>query len=803
MRCSPESWVGWGGCWWARAIGVLIVGAPALLLILCMPRGIAIADDASAGGEPLAVPAQAAAVDVIRVERFELHYAVPAAGAPSLAELARTPVTLGRSASGWMDRAEGVPSVEIRLDEQFADPNDRFHSSALRAINAALMGELSRRGVRGALVSVDANDVDPSTGRDLRPLRASSLRLEIFTSQEQARGTLRSVSSALPQDGGVYEVQRFAIAYASEHPGHPPIGEMSRVRVTLGQTATGFVAPRAGVPTVTVRLHEHFAYPEDRFYASAIQRINLALVAEFNRRSLVGVIVKPDARDIASRTGEDLRRGGSGTLRLQVYTARVRDIRTFASGDRVTDADAKTDNAVHRRIIAASPIQPDGVHDLLWKDQVDEYVARLNRHPGRRVDTQVTRGRKDGDANLDYLVAELKPWIAYAEFSNTGTENTTEQRQRFGFRHNQLTGHDDILSIDYITGNFDEVQAVTGMYDMSISEMLGATEIADETLFAKIPIRFRTLGLWNTFDSSQVGFPGSVFHGESWQIGAQLLFGVFQHREFFVDVFAGFRVANVKIDNELALTTADATYQRYQVGIRSEYTRDTGAIFGSAMFEGNLGSAPPLEEFQNMGRGSDVDNKWNTLRWDTGAYVFLEPLLFGDAWRDPSTPLSSTMAHELYVGFRGQWAFDSRLIPYELGLAGGLYSVRGYEEAEASGDSALVTNIEYRLHVPRLFRPGDPADVPIVGPFRMRPRQVYGQPDWDFVIRAFFDLGRTSRSNKKSFERNETLMGAGVGLDLVLLRYVSARVDFGWALRDTRRTSRGDARTHFAVRIQY
>jgi hypothetical protein len=69
---------------------------------------------------------------------------------------------------------------------------------------------------------------------------------------------------------------------------------------------------------------------------------------------------------------------------------------------------------------------------------------------------------------LDYLVAENKPWTAYAELSNTGTKQTNEWRERFGFVHNQLTRSDDILRLDYATAGFDRSHAVNVDYSFPI-----------------------------------------------------------------------------------------------------------------------------------------------------------------------------------------------------------------------------------------------------------------------------------------------------------------------------------------------
>ena len=96
-----------------------------------------------------------------------------------------------------------------------------------------------------------------------------------------------------------------------------------------------------------------------------------------------------------------------------------------------------------------------------------------------------------GTTRLAYHVAEQKPWLVYAQVGNYGTEGTTEWRERFGFSHNQLTGNDDVLRLDYVTGNFDEVHAGFGSYEVPIWRL-------DR-------LRLRGYGSYSEYDASEVG----------------------------------------------------------------------------------------------------------------------------------------------------------------------------------------------------------------------------------------------------------------------------------------------------------
>ena len=103
------------------------------------------------------------------------------------------------------------------------------------------------------------------------------------------------------------------------------------------------------------------------------------------------------------------------------------------------------------------------------------------------------------------------------------------------------------------------------------------------------------------------------------------------------------------------------------------------------------------------------------FQWSLVHAMFLEPLVNPEGWDDPTTAEDSTLAHEIVGAFRGQYAFDSRLIPQAEQAIGGLYTIRGYPESIVAGDSAIVASLEYRYHLPRAFN------------IEAEPRELFGQ----------------------------------------------------------------------------
>lgn len=600
---------------------------------------------------------------------------------------------------------------------------------------------------------------------------------------------LYELAQPLAEDGDSFPIGTITLRYGAEQAGLPELIDFESVEIELLQTSSGFVAPREGLPTVTLTIADINAMPTRQFYSSAVLQIAASLVEAFNERGIIGVFAQPD--ELYLRTGEDRRPAGDTNITMVVYTARVEEVRTIASGERVPDRD-RVNSGTHQRVLSYSPIQPGGEEDadaVLRKDQLDRYVLWLNRHPGRRVDAAVAPGSQGGLAVLDYHIYESKPWSVYFQLSNTGTENTEEWRERFGLIHNQLTGRDDILTIDYITAGFDETNAIVASYETPLPGL-------DR-------VRVNLYGGYNEYVASDVGLAGEDFSGEGWHVGADLIFNVFQSRELFIDAIVGVKTEEISVKNDVVLIEGEEQIIYPSVGLQLERITETSQLTVDTRFEGGFGG--DKDELERLGR-VDPDDEWFVFHWDVRYSFFLEPLLDPQGWLDVNTPESSTLAHEVQLAFRGQNSLGNRLIPNGAGVVGGLYTVRGYDESVATGDSVYIFTGEYRFHVPRSFSV-EPEPRQLFGsPFKFAPQQVYGRPDWDLVLKGFVDVGYAENSDALSFEDAETLVGAGIGAELQFRRNVTLRLDWGFALSEVGGgdiADSGDNRLHFVLTLLY
>jgi hemolysin activation/secretion protein len=609
-------------------------------------------------------------------------------------------------------------------------------------------------------------------------------------------------------DKPTFLVGPFILRYGVEHPQYPALDDLARATVTLGRSETGFVRPGGGVPTATYTLEELADQPAQRYTFEAIRAVANAVRVWMNEQeNIVGVTVSvEDQIAIEELDGQiirtDIRPKGQTALTLTISSAIVNKVRSVAFGEKVKFED-RIDNPRYERIVANSPIKPysvddDDRDDLLRKDRLDDYVYRLNRHPGRRVDLGIAAADEANALVLDYYINENKPWLVYGQISNTGTEQTSEWRERLGFVNNQLTNHDDILSIDFVTADFDSSNAFNVSYDRPIwGDWL----------------RLRGFGSWSDFTASDVGAPDQNFEGDSWSLGTELEANVYQHRDWFVDTYLGARWDNIGIEsfvNDSVVTNdANTNFFIVSLGTRLEHITDTQATTADLGFEFDLPDVADTDKtaVENNFQRVDADNNWLVFQWDLGHSFYLEPLFIPTAWRnmdikDPDA--SPSLAHEMAVSFRGQYAFGDRLIPNYQQVAGGLYTVRGYPESIAAGDSILIGSLEYRFHLPQALGFDDTPGQLFGHTFRYRPQAPYGRADWDLILKGFFDAARTIVSSPQPGEEDLTLLGTGVGLEFLYRRNLSVRLDWGVALEEIENeVSAGSNRFHISATILY
>ena len=424
------------------------------------------------------------------------------------------------------------------------------------------------------------------------------------------------------------------------------------------------------------------------------------------------------------------------------------------------------------------------------------------------MDAALSSAGEPGAVVLDYIVSESKPWIAYAQVSNTGTESTDEWRQRIGGVHYQVTGHDDILTVDYLTAKFDSANAFATSYEIPL--------VQPDYLTAKV------YGSYSDFGAENLEIRGAPdSEGETITYGAELAYTPFYYKEHAFSAVAGLKYEDLTVENLLGGGEGAVTLLSPYFRLQASKNKQVHRSMISVGFEQNIDTSNDEGDVTRMGR-LDTTDDYKLVTFDIHQSFFLEPLFAGYRQVNKDKWLANSLVHELAFSFRGQYALDdARLIPQKQYFGGGFFSVRGYEESVARGDSGYVGSAEYRIHLARLLRPSslmeevDPKaeanDIAVRDRFNYRAPSLYGMPDWDLMIRGFVDYASFTFSDARSDEIEQDLFSAGVGIELQLKSNLNIRLDYGVVLneledfagRPIEDAESGDSRAHFIATYSF
>ncbi len=583
-------------------------------------------------------------------------------------------------------------------------------------------------------------------------------------------------------------VNEITVRYMHPGPGLPDPEELLNATLELVEGNFGWEPPAAGQHGRMLSLRDLAPGAGTRLSDRGLAGIAPAVVQRMKDLGFSnGVYVVPDPTQFAVEDGRVADRRGSGvtSLTLEITTGIVTQLTSTGIGEGITE-DQKTNHPRHAWIRAHSPVRPgEGGTSVLRSVTIEDYALRLSRFPWRRVDSVLSSaGTEPGAVALDYLVTENKPWTLLAQVSNTGTASTSHWREHLGFVHNDLTNHDDVLSVGYQTANFQDSHSLYASYERPVDS---------DRLW-----RVRVFGQWYKYDASEVGFAGSTFQGDGFSLGGEARWNFLQDHALFLDAIAGAQLKHVSVDNNLALISGEDNFFIPHARLHLERHRETDRTDAEIGLEFNIsGLAGTDGALDALGR-TDAKKDWVMLKGNVSHSVYLNPLFDQQG-----------LTHEVFLSLEGQHALGARLVPNETMIAGGLYSVRGYPEAVTAGDSVILATAEYRYHLPAGLDPRTTPGTLFGRPFRSRPQFAFGPTDWDWTLRAFLDLGRTINSDRQSFETDHTLVGAGIGTEISYKRNISLRMDWGFALHGLEDASgntlvdSGDNRLHVVLTLVY
>ena len=440
-----------------------------------------------------------------------------------------------------------------------------------------------------------------------------------------------------------------------------------------------------------------------------------------------------------------------GLVRLHVTEGRVERLRV--TGSRYYDQ-----GVIRERV---DQLAVGTVPDF---NAVQRQVAGLSREE-RQIQPLLRPGLTPGTVEAELKVADKLPASAALELNNRHAAGTEPLRMSLNLRHDNLWQRDHSVSLTLITAPLATKQSKVAVlnYSAPLTANSGATETTQDTALA--------YAVWSDSVSEPLG--AVTVYGKGITVGARWLRSVSRSDEQhsfslgadYKDVRERLLASSTELSTPLRYLPMQAAYTgTWQQDGRGQTTLNTSLVFALKQLfarqiacPGNLG---PVDQFAC--KRNEADGSFAYWRGDvrsSRSFEGLGSLNLRLGWQLALQPLVSGEQYAL----------------------GGAETVRGYLEAEASGDNALLGSLEWRS-----------------------PNLASGKGLWrELSVLAFIDVARAQTILPQPEQAERTpLLGTGVGLRVRAAPNLNAELDIGWPHKATPASPRADPRLHLRLSAQ-
>lgn len=576
-----------------------------------------------------------------------------------------------------------------------------------------------------------------------------------------------------------YPVSQIHFQYDQTHPKGISVEKLEEITIPLYRRGDVFYATGSKQELFPLTIESmNRADKPLQFDQSALEQIVRKIHQYFISRKLNWTVVYIPGNEIG-KTGEDLR--SNTDLTIVISTPLIQDATVrFIGSDH-----PKLSKKILDKLPASLPDPSSGYPgDFINSSLLNNYLHSLNRHPERTVDLEIGPTNVPGEVALDFVVTEKRPWHFYANINNNVPKPFARWQESIGFIHTQLTGNDDIFKINASSDSCDKFYSVEASYEAPLGRSLNN--------------RWSIYGNFNRFLSAEFALPQNLFVGTQAIFNAEFISTVAQWGKLFLDVVADLQYRHIHNKGHFFFSSATKNFLLPSIGLKCIQLKRETKLIASVSAQSTISSLfwDVRKHLDNLGR-LDLSPNWGIVQAGLYGSFYLESLF-------QKKSKVRHLANEIVFVGQFQNAFNQRLIPELEGILGGLYTIRGYPQSTISGDNLYMGSLEYRFHLPAALKINPNACVKIFGkPLRWAPGRPKGETDWDFIVRAFYDVGETTINQRKEFEHNRFIMGAGLGAELVVWSNIFIRGDWGRALRSANGISARNDQFYFSSTLLF
>ncbi len=462
-----------------------------------------------------------------------------------------------------------------------------------------------------------------------------------------------------------------------------------------------------------------------------------------------------------------------GTVRLMVVEGRLGGI-------------AVTGNTYFEKYEILDKLPSLKYGQVLYEPAFTKELDLLNVHPDRKVAPVLKPGEETGLVNLELKVKDRLPVHGKLEGDNKGPVTTPRNRLVAEIQHADLFGGDEILTVN-------TVQTPTAW---------GQVQNYGASLVVPIVWPDHLLSVYASKSNSKSILAGSAVSvgggdvaiaGNATIAGFRYLFPVWKGQTSTHTLSIGMdykrlEKTEAQFSGNLgtAVVLSPIQYTPVSLGYTGTFQDTSGSsrLFGTA--KGYVaGMIPGGRKKDFVGDPNDPNVPGQARVGSDGTFAVLQ----GGLERVQVLPMEFT----LLLHADGQWGTQP-LVPAEQFFAGGMDTVRGYDNYEAVADHAIRGRAE--LTTPELLQ------VPI-DRFWQRKKSA----DWllRFKGAVFYDAANLWVAKPQPGQIGSfRLEGTGFGLRAKFPKDIGElKIDHAWALRQTGVTQRGDMFTHFSVSLTF
>lgn len=589
----------------------------------------------------------------------------------------------------------------------------------------------------------------------------------------------------------LYPVSRIELVYTVEHSKKPPLAELEQVPLHLSRKASVFYGKegmKSNQRLVSIA-QLNASGKTFLFSKEALEQILKDLFAYFEKKNINWTYLYLSSEEIDSQ-GKDIRPPSDTQLTIWISVPIISDMQIQFSdpnhSDRMIDYPKQKKRIDENFPCCLSDPTTGFEGDFINSTLLNNYLHALNRHPGRRVDLEIGPASNGipGEVAFDFIVSEPRPWHVYFNANNNVPKVIDRWQESIGFIHTQLTGNDDILKLDASTDSFDRLYQFSASYEAPLGRTIGT--------------RWQLSSSYSRFVSAEFALPQNLFVGTQAIVTGEIATNLAQWGRLFLDFVADLQYRHIHNTGHFLFSSATKNFLLPSLGLKMVQLKREMKWIASLSVQSSMSSLfwDVKKHLDNLGR-QDISPNWAIVQGGLYGSFYLEPLF------NPPEKVKR-LAHEITLIGQFQNACNQRLIPELEGILGGLYTVRGYPQSTIAGDNSYMGSIEYRLHIPQLFRPRTTAKTKLFGKsFQWAPDKPKGNVDWDLLLRGFYDIGQTTVNQKKSREKNHLIMGAGIGLELVMWQNIFIRGDFGHGFKAANGIDAGNNEFYFSSTFVY